>query len=939
MPRRNKAASQRMPERPRSRLEPVTPVKRSQNLPKVRGEMSDAVPEATHITKEQQLATGDRRKRSTRSQLEAAMAKAESGKYIRDAYGNELFVRDEVDFDHMDRGVVYAYKSNMFRVRSHDEDFSGSQPLDLLHNAMTALRREEMLLRGLQQRVPSRCGYEVQANRDQALRDFIGIEPAGDLEGIGLPLQPARRNCAPGLVSYEGESDISWQVEGMEDGVASALPNEVDQPPFINCMVRADSGNDNAEHIEAPAHGQRMISLSPCFMKTPLGGRRMIDRKRKQEHAELDENDGDDATTATFRSGNKKLRSTEETGNRCSVATTGVGLNSRRHASSTEFRVDLDHPSSSTPQSTEHATPADRGKPGPPIEASNDPGRRHDKRPHTEQVTSAYKGSHASGKKSHNMLEPRDECSDVRQTRSNGWLNIHKPQCQGGVQGDSNQSNGSSDSCVGLPEEEPLLCKWRACRRSQDDFKTLKELYQHIGTAHYGRACEWDGCNKVFATLSRQYEHVLIHVPYRAHQCHVCGKTFKMYGNLNVHYRNEHSIDVHANQTSLDYSAPPETKSASTKDVVDAMEVVDPYLRPDNGPFEMTRRLSTFDQYVNTAPQPSVARQIVIPEVNHLTHRLAEGSVLLHGEGTASASSSEQGTPERDSPEDEPADDSVTRSDRDCDDKHNSGSDPPHNMCKGEADSPGYFSSTGRSAGAHSAGQNQSLRDESLDADSKLQAALSNAEMLPNGKIACCVETSETAALESAQAAFRYQGRTPIRREIVKWQQIVDDIAAGTLESWAESRVRKAQTDLSQFELASNTKSKCDDRRLVLQQELKMAKFALEREHHYYRDVYGAMEAVPIINCLQLSPADVAKPSRQPRWEDEYGFRPIAVVFEFFSLATLVKMVRVRQDAIEIWTETSKRSPEDTACYQKKIDYTEKQVSWIRREMSRRENH
>eukprot|EP00834_Sanchytrium_tribonematis_P003135 NODE_112_length_18534_cov_1.163656.p19 type:complete len:121 gc:universal NODE_112_length_18534_cov_1.163656:7683-8045(+) len=86
-----------------------------------------------------------------------------------------------------------------------------------------------------------------------------------------------------------------------------------------------------------------------------------------------------------------------------------------------------------------------------------------------------------------------------------------------------------------------IKCKWAYCSFEAEN---LKSLYNHAKQQHLTDylqvTCYWDNCNINAVCMARLKTHILTHIPYRAHKCETCPKSFKRLQELNRHIKVKH---------------------------------------------------------------------------------------------------------------------------------------------------------------------------------------------------------------------------------------------------------------------------------------------------------------------------------------------------------------------------------------------------------------
>ncbi|KAJ5974856.1 pH-response transcription factor [Penicillium waksmanii] len=98
-----------------------------------------------------------------------------------------------------------------------------------------------------------------------------------------------------------------------------------------------------------------------------------------------------------------------------------------------------------------------------------------------------------------------------------------------------------------------LPCQWIGC---SETFFTAEALYEHICEGHIDRkatnnlslACQWGSCNVTAAKRYHITSHVRVHVPFKPHECHVCGDSYKRPHDLKKH------VKTHANDPEIRFS-------------------------------------------------------------------------------------------------------------------------------------------------------------------------------------------------------------------------------------------------------------------------------------------------------------------------------------------------------------------------------------------------
>ncbi|KAI8881941.1 hypothetical protein K501DRAFT_252211 [Backusella circina FSU 941] len=85
-----------------------------------------------------------------------------------------------------------------------------------------------------------------------------------------------------------------------------------------------------------------------------------------------------------------------------------------------------------------------------------------------------------------------------------------------------------------------LACQWRGCGCI---FEQPETLYKHLTEDHIGRkvtgnlclTCHWGNCKVSVEKRDHITSHVRVHVPFKPHECPICGKSFKRPQDLKKH--------------------------------------------------------------------------------------------------------------------------------------------------------------------------------------------------------------------------------------------------------------------------------------------------------------------------------------------------------------------------------------------------------------------
>ncbi|KAF1956191.1 hypothetical protein CC80DRAFT_70840 [Byssothecium circinans] len=81
------------------------------------------------------------------------------------------------------------------------------------------------------------------------------------------------------------------------------------------------------------------------------------------------------------------------------------------------------------------------------------------------------------------------------------------------------------------------FCQWEGCETANKDFKQRSKLSRHLlgHAGHRPYACNFDGCDKTFATNQAKANHERTHTGDRPYECKQCGYTTTTYTQLQTH--------------------------------------------------------------------------------------------------------------------------------------------------------------------------------------------------------------------------------------------------------------------------------------------------------------------------------------------------------------------------------------------------------------------
>lgn len=136
--------------------------------------------------------------------------------------GLRVEVHNWVPWDDMDRGVVYRAKNPQdgFLARTHEDLIGNPCAGDALLSCKKKLDAEELIMKALHMKVPSRTGYQARAYKRKELRKSMGRKTNVDLGPVDNVPSTAPRGGPQGNVSYNGHTNIAWQRNAVSRGSA-----------------------------------------------------------------------------------------------------------------------------------------------------------------------------------------------------------------------------------------------------------------------------------------------------------------------------------------------------------------------------------------------------------------------------------------------------------------------------------------------------------------------------------------------------------------------------------------------------------------------------------------------------------------------------------------------------------------------------------------------
>lgn len=230
--------------------------------------------------------------------------------------------------DEMDIGVLYHAESRHrgYYVRTYETMVQNMFPVNALTSAWEKIEAEERLLLGLGLRIPPRDGYDPRAKRGKERREYVAKKSASgvDLGPVNRALTVLPRSHSHGNLSYEGHTNISWQLRAMED--ASSQSGQAEKPAG-QAATSGRSERNELSRSQSSEYRKQMDPQTQTAIKT-ISPQNLRTSKRKRAAPDTWSMTGNDSSMAAFGEKVKRRKNIPETEIRRSSAPFDGRLNS-----------------------------------------------------------------------------------------------------------------------------------------------------------------------------------------------------------------------------------------------------------------------------------------------------------------------------------------------------------------------------------------------------------------------------------------------------------------------------------------------------------------------------------------------------------------------------------------------------------------------------------